>query len=180
MKGIVFREFLELVENSFGLDTVEDIIEKSNLPSKGAYTTIGTYDFSEMLSLINNLSDMTEMSVNDLLYIYGLHFFDILQRDYRSVLSSYKDPIELLSSVESHIHVEVKKIYPDAELPRFEVLDKTEISLNMIYYSSRSMYSFAYGLMEKAFKFYNQQALITYDLLKDDGSEVKFEIFRNV
>ncbi len=31
MKGIVFTEFLELVEHKFGLEVVDEIIEKSNL-----------------------------------------------------------------------------------------------------------------------------------------------------
>ncbi len=179
MKGIVFTEFLELVESKFGLETVDEIIEKSDLPSQGAYTSIGTYAFSEMLSLITNLSEKTKISVNDLLHAYGLHFFSVIERDYPAILKSYNDPMELLSSVESHIHVEVRKIYPDAELPRFEIADKTENSLTLIYYSSRSMYAFAHGLMEKTFDYYGASSSITYTTLKDDGSEVKFVILRN-
>jgi hypothetical protein len=60
MKGIVFTEFLDLVEAKFGLETVDEIIEKSDLKSKGVYTSIGTYDFSEMLSLITNLSEKNQ------------------------------------------------------------------------------------------------------------------------
>ena len=32
MKGIVFTEFLEMVEDQFGLETVDDIIEAADLP----------------------------------------------------------------------------------------------------------------------------------------------------
>jgi len=46
MKGIVFTEFLELVENKFGLEMLDAIIEASNLESEGVYTRIGTYNFS--------------------------------------------------------------------------------------------------------------------------------------
>ncbi len=55
MKGIVFTEFLEMVEDKFGLETVDSIIENSNLPSEGIYTSVGTYDFNEMVSLITSL-----------------------------------------------------------------------------------------------------------------------------
>ena len=55
MKGIVFTEFLEMVEETFGLETVDTIIENSNLPSEGIYTSVGTYDFNEMVSLITAL-----------------------------------------------------------------------------------------------------------------------------
>jgi len=179
MKGIVFTEFLELVESNFGLEVVDKIIEKSQLPSKGAYTAIGTYSFSEMLSLITNLSEHTKMSVDELLYVYGLHFFSVIQRDYPGILKIYEGPMDLLSSVESHIHVEVRKIYPDAELPKFETLDKTKNSLTLKYTSSRSMYAFAHGLMEKAFEHYGGSASISYEKLKKDGSEVKFIILNN-
>ena len=33
MKGIVFTEFLELVEDKFGLETVDEIINNSDLKS---------------------------------------------------------------------------------------------------------------------------------------------------
>ena len=179
MKGIVFTEFLELVEDTFGLETVEEIIEKSDLPSQGAYTSIGTYAFSEMLALIGNLSEKTGMTIDKLLHVYGLHFFSVIERDYPQILENYSNAMDLLSSVESHIHVEVRKIYPDAELPRFEVVDRKDKSLTLIYFSSRSMYAFGLGLMEKAFEHYGKSASISYEKIKEDGSEVKFVVLEN-
>ena len=54
MKGIVFTEFLDLVESKFGLAMVDKIILQSQLESNGSYTSIGTYKFSEMLQLLQN------------------------------------------------------------------------------------------------------------------------------
>ena len=179
MKGIVFTEFLDLVESKFGIETVEGIIEKTNLKSKGAYTSIGTYEFSEMLSLLTNLSKKTSISIDDLLHIYGLHFFSILEQNYPKIINKYKYPIDLLSSIDSHIHVQVRKIYPDAELPKFEVVHKTEKSITLLYTSSRSMYAFALALIEKTFQHYNSNAKITIDKLKEDGSKVKFVILED-
>ncbi|MAQ74962.1 MAG: hypothetical protein CL613_01360 [Aquimarina sp.] len=176
MKGIVFTEFLELVEKKFGLAMVDRIIEESNLSSQGVYTSVGTYEFSEMLSLLNNLSKNTNIPTNHLLEIYAEHFFTTLQKSYPFLLEEYSDPITLLSSIENHIHVEVKKLYPDAELPTFEVLEKTEYKLVMTYKSSRAMYSFGLGLMHKTFEHFNKKAKIEYDKLKEDGTEVKFLI----
>ena len=42
MKGIIFTEFLDLVEEKFGLEMVDKIIEQSNLDSGGIYTSVGT------------------------------------------------------------------------------------------------------------------------------------------
>ena len=119
MKGIVFTEFIDLVELKFGLEMVDKIIQQSTLESNGVYTAVGTYRFHEMLQLITNLSQNTGISIDDLLLVYGEHFFNVIETSYPGLLASYNDPIDMLSSIESHIHVEVKKIYPDAELPIF-------------------------------------------------------------
>ncbi|UZO82250.1 heme NO-binding domain-containing protein [Aquimarina sp. ERC-38] len=177
MKGIVFTEFLDLVESKFGLEMVDRIITQSTLNSNGAYTAIGTYKFSEMAELLTNLSLNTGIDVQELLLIYGEHFFTVLQESYGTMLRQYAGPIELLNAIENHIHVEVRKIYPEAELPSFEVLKKTDNSLIMIYKSDRAMYSFGLGLMRSAFRYFDKKATITYTKLKTDGTEVKFDIY---
>lgn len=179
MKGVVFTEFLELVEDKFGLEMVDNIIANSNLESNGVYTAVGTYSFSEMLQLLQNLSDNTGISIDNLLLVYAEHFFGVIEDSYPGLLATYKDAIEMLSSIENHIHVEVKKIYPDAELPKFEVVEKTDKSLTMIYKSSRAMHHFGLGLMNKTFEHFNQTATIVLEKIKDDGTEVKFIINKN-
>lgn len=179
MKGIVFTEFLALVEDKFGLEMVDKIISQSNLASEGAYTTIGSYSFSEMLCLLKNLSKNTSISIDHLLLAYGEHFFYVLDTSYPGLLASYKDPIELLSSIENHIHVQVKKIYPDSEVPLFIVVEKRDDFLVMIYKSSRAMHHFGLGLMNKTFEYFNATATIEIEKIKEDGTEVRFIIQKN-
>lgn len=179
MKGIVFTEFLELVEDKFGLETVDEIIEKSDLESNGVYTSIGTYEFAEMLQLLQHLSAKTNIEIDDLLLVYGEHFFSVLVKSYPGLINSYKDPIDMLSSIENHIHVEVRKIYPEAELPTFEIVEKTDDSLVMIYKSSRAMHHFGLGLMNKTFEHFNSTAIIVLEKIKEDGTEVRFIINKN-
>lgn len=176
MKGIVFTEFLDLVEDKFGIEMVDNIIENSDLESEGVYTSIGTYSFSEMLQLLQNLSKNSGISIDNLLLIYAEHFFSVIEKSYPGLLKTYKDPIEMLSSIENHIHVEVRKIYPDAELPTFVVEEKSENSLIMVYKSSRAMHHFGLGLMNKTFKHFNSKAEIILEKIKEDGTEVRFII----
>lgn len=176
MKGIVFTEFLDLVEEKFGLEMVDTILNQSELPSNGIYTAVGTYSFAEMVSLLTNLSKETGLDIDTLLLVYGEHFFSVVQRSYPVFLQQYTDPIEMLSSIENHIHVEVRKIYPDAELPTFTVVTKTKDSLVMIYNSSRAMHAFGRGLMNKTFEHFNTKATILVEKLKENGTEVKFSI----
>lgn len=176
MKGIVFTEFLEMVEDQFGLETVDAIIEASQLPSDGIYTSVGTYDFNEMVLLLQNLSERTKISQDDLLQTFGHYLFVSLGKAHPEVIKSYTSPIGLLYSIEDHIHVHVQKLYPDAELPTFNILDKTDTSISMVYISSRGLYRLAHGLIEKCFEHFNASSIVTYELLKDDGTQVKFDI----
>ncbi|MBT8254502.1 MAG: heme NO-binding domain-containing protein [Bacteroidia bacterium] len=176
MKGIVFTEFLELVEDKFGIEMVDKIISQSELDSGGAYTTIGTYKFSEMLQLVTNLSANSDIPVDKLLLIYGEHFFNVLKANYSGLLDLYTEPLEMLSSIENHIHVEVKKLYPDAELPTFDTIKRTDDELIMIYKSSRALHHFGLGLMNKTFEHFNSKASILLEKIKEDGTEVRFSI----
>jgi len=179
MKGIVFTEFLELVENKFGLEMVDRIISNSDLESNGVYTSVGTYSFSEMLQLLQHLSERTDISIDNLLLVYAEHFFGYIETSYPGLLATYKDPIEMISSIENHIHIEVRKIYPDAELPTFKVIEKTENMLIMDYTSSRAMHHFGLGLMNKTFEHFNATATIELEKIKADGTEVRFVIHKN-
>ncbi|MRH99829.1 hypothetical protein GH721_04710 [Kriegella sp. EG-1] len=179
MKGIVFTEFLEMVESKFGLEITDNIIENSDLESEGIYTAVGTYDFNEMVSLITNLSHEVDIPVSDLIYTFGLYLFNSLAKAHPDVVKNYKSPLSLLFSIEDHIHVHVKKLYPEAELPSFKILDKTDTSISMIYSSSRGLYRLAEGLMQKCFEHFNGSATIEYKLLKEDGTEVQFDVRQN-
>jgi hypothetical protein len=163
MKGIIFTEFLDLVENKFGLEMVDKIISQSNLKSGGAYTSIGYYSFSEMLQLLQNLSKNTAIAIDDILLLYGEYFFGTIVNDYADILSTYNDPVEMLVSAEKHIYVEVKKIYLDAELPSFKVKERKENSLIMIYRSSNPMHYFVLGLINKTFEYFNTAVNVVFE-----------------
>lgn len=176
MKGIVFTEFLELVEEKFGLEMVDAIITQSNLKSKGAYTSIGTYDFSELQQLLKNLHKNTGISIDQILFVFAEYFFTILEKNYSTLFSNFKDPIEMLASVETKIHEDFVSIYEDTQLPCVKVVDRTKDSLILIYKSSRAMCYFGLGLMNKTFEHFNSKANILLEKIKDDGTEVKFVI----
>ena len=176
MKGIVFDEFLQMVESAYGLQTVDNIINKSELPSGGAYTAVGTYDFNEMVALLTNLSEETKIPIPNLLHTFGHYLFDSLVKTHPEVVSSYNSPISLVGSIEDHIHVHVRKLYPDAELPIFKILEQDEHHIRLIYSSSRGLYTLAQGLMEKTFEHFGKKVEIGHKLLQEDGKEVEFTL----
>ncbi|MEO1030377.1 MAG: heme NO-binding domain-containing protein [Bacteroidota bacterium] len=176
MKGIIFTEFLELVEEKFGLAMVDKIISQSKLDSGGIYTSVGTYEFSEMLQLITHLSNNTDISVDDLLMVYSEHLFAALVKSHPNLVSHYKDPMDLLASIENHIHVEVQKIYPEAQLPTFDLEERTDKRMVLIYKSDKALYVLGKGLMLETFKLFKVPVDITFEKLNEEGTEVRFVI----
>lgn len=176
MKGIVFTEFFEMVEDIHGYQMVDQLIMDNELPSKGIYTTIGTYDHKEMVTLVVDLSKKTKTPVPNLLNAFGQYLFGTFKKGYPMFFKASANAFDFLESIEEYIHMEVKKLYPDAQLPRFKTTRLSDTTLEMIYYSDRSMADFALGLIEKTFEHYEEKATITREDLVEDGSEVKFLI----
>ncbi len=73
MKGIVFREFIDMVEASFGDEMVDTIIEACDLESGGAYTAVGTYDHTELVQMVVALSGETGAPVPALVEAFGTY-----------------------------------------------------------------------------------------------------------
>lgn len=176
MKGIVFTEFLEMVEGEYGYDMVDNILTKSDLPSGGVYTAVGTYAFSEMGMLLHNLSKDTKLSMSQLLNTFGKYLFHTFVKNYPGFFEAAPTAFQFLESIENYIHVEVKKLYPDAELPSFDTKLIDPNKLEMIYKSERRMADFAEGLIEKTLEHYGETATIEKENIKENGTEVKFII----
>lgn len=167
MKGVVFTTFLGMVEETFGLDMVDTIIEKSDLPSGGAYTTVGTYDHGEIASLVTNLGAECGTPVPDLLKTFGTYLFGVLAKGYPELMGETDDGMVFLEQVEGHIHVEVKKLYPDAELPRFETRRLGPGRLEMIYDSVRHLEDVCEGLIAGCAEWFRMDATISRETLED-------------
>jgi hypothetical protein len=147
MKGIIFTGFLEMVEEVFSLEIVDDIINSSELPNQGAYTDIGTYDYQELLRLITNLSVITGKSISELEIAYGQYLFTRLLNRYSKLVNNCNTTFDFLQEGDQHIHVEVLKLYPDAELPRFICDLKNPYCMTMEYRSNHPFADLAQGLI---------------------------------
>lgn len=146
MKGLVFKELIEMVEDKFGEEMAEMIIEKSKLPSGGAYTSIGTYDHQEILDLVVSLSRESSIPIGDLVKTFGKYLATRFAKLYADFFK-HDSAMDFLKTVDGIIHVEVKKLYPEAELPKFTYEEPNEKQLIMQYESSRPFALLAEGLI---------------------------------
>jgi len=147
MKGIVFTEFLDMVGQRYSLDMVDDIIDDAHPPSGGAYTAVGTYSHEEMVALVQALAQRVATGPSQLLQAFGQHLFGRFVQLYPALFENTSGALDLLAGIEDIIHTEVRKLYPDAELPRFQVLAHSARQLVLLYQSSRHFEDLAEGLI---------------------------------
>ena len=177
MKGMIFTEFIEMAENKFGISTTQEAIDNANLPNKGAYTAVGTYDHQEMQRLAGELCKATQTEPGEMLRMFGHLVFAKFVKGYGVFFEGISDPFDFLEKIETYIHPEVLKLYPDAELPRFESERLQNGSFRMIYISSRHMSAFAYGLIEACMVHFGVPSKIETESDTDPG-KVSFLITR--
>lgn len=178
MKGIVFTEFFEMVEEKFGYEMVDSLITTTELPSGGIYTAVGTYNHGEMIDLVVNLSQRAEIPIPQLLRVFGGYLFQTFTKTYRHFIEKAPDAFSFLASIHDYIHVEVKKLYPDAELPHFDIVQPDDKTLIMNYYSNRKMADLAYGLIDGCMKHFGEDAQVNQTSLNEEGSSVRFVIIK--
>lgn len=178
MKGMVFTEFIELVEEKFGFSTADQIIQDAHPASGGAYTTVGLYDDAEMFALVQALSERSGIPVVDLLKIFGEHLFGRFFDMFPQFVDPAPDVFHLLSSVHEFIHVEVHKLYPDARLPAVICKRIDDSTLVANYKSHRPLGDFAEGLIRGAIKHFGETIDIQRRDIDTAKSEVEFTLVR--
>jgi Haem-NO-binding len=160
MKGIVFTEFLEMVSQLHGDDLVDDLIADAHLPHGGAYTSVGTYPHSEMVALVSAMSQRTGLSMKELLAAFGLHLFSRFYAHFPHFMDSTNDALEFLMGIENIVHSEVRKLYPDAQLPSFETLRVSVNQISMRYESAHDFSDLALGLIKGCAKHYGCELIV--------------------
>jgi len=160
MKGIVFTEFNSMVESQFSPDMLDELIVECNLASGGAYTSVGTYDHNELVSMVVKLSEKSDIAVDDLVFAFGEHLAGRFVVLFPSFFAEVDNVFDFMKSLHHHIHVEVKKLYPDADLPHFSFDDSNASHLIMEYQSERGFAHLAHGLMCGVIKHYGESITV--------------------
>lgn len=174
MKGIVFTEFMDMVEQTWGYDMVDDMIDAAELPSGGAYTAVGTYAHSELVSMVVQLSEMTQTDIPTLLFLYGKHLFSRFAAGYGHFFEGIDNTLDFLERIENYIHVEVRKLYPDAELPTFDSTRHAPTQLELVYRSERGFAHFAHGLIHGCIEHYNEEFDVNFEIVDGVGKHARF------
>jgi hypothetical protein len=176
MKGIVFTTFYAHCEDRYGLDMLEDVIEDANLPNQGAYTSVGTYPFQDMVALMTALVRRTGQPLPTLLEEFGRACF-AKWVTYLPAHFENKSLFDILEGVDHFHENEVRKLYPDAELPSFKVESRDERTLVLRYLSCKPLADLAAGVIRGAADHLGETIVVKHRPIAN-GTEayVRFEV----
>ena len=160
MLGLVFSEFLDIVDDKFGEETTDEIVKGCPLESGGAYSAVGTYDPNELHMLVGALSSSTGITADELQKVYGRNLFVRFKAHNPKPFKLYQDAFTFLEHVDREIHDDVRALYPNADLPKLEAERIDDQTMLFHYQSKRGLPSFCHGLIEGCLAYYGREATI--------------------
>lgn len=176
MKGVIFTEFLDLVEASYGMEVVDQVLTKG-CPDDLGFTSVGTYDYRTLVSLVVELSATIGKPPQEVVFGFGKQLFHRLIEIYPDSTKGVNSTIGLVLKVEDVIHDEVLKLYADAEIPsfRFPVCENGVFQLE--YISARPFADLAEGLLSTSIEHFGDDLEIErVDLDGEPGTHALFRL----
>ncbi|MFT5851686.1 MAG: putative hydrocarbon binding protein [Colwellia sp.] len=171
MQGSIYTAFSEMVIEKMGMGVWNDLLAKVNPTSEGIYTNGMLYNDSEIVALVSALSKITKIDITTLIRSFGEYLFIHLYNNSPADLSHIDNLKDFLIYIDSVIHKEVKRVYPQAYLPTFDCTDSSDGDFVMFYYSKRKLCYLSEGLILSASKHFNQPITISHPECMHDGAE---------
>ncbi len=162
MKGVVFVELLAMADSVVGEEAVDKVVARCPLSTKGAYTAVGTYPAEELTHLVGGFSEASGASIDVLQKRFGHWMLAHFVETSPELFKARADVFSMLEAIDGEVHAEVRKLYPDAELPHFETERVGDDTLRMIYSSPRRLMAFCHGLIEACVEYYGEPASVTF------------------
>ena len=174
MLGIIFTSLIEMMEQEVGLEITEKVLDESHVATGGSYTAVGYYPPAELVAIVTRLSVHTDIPIPDLVRKFGHYLFQLLADSHPHAIVGKTSVIHLLSQLDSHIHVEVKKLYPEADLPVFKTLEESPTHIKLLYTSANRLEPLAEGLVMGGSDFFKET--VTVEITPQPGNSSFIEV----
>ena len=178
MKGIVFSEFLEMIENQFSLNLHHQVLRECQFDHDGVYTPVGTYPYEEFLAMADVVSRETNIDQQKLIHVYGEYLFSRFVELYPEFFENMEHPFDFLESVDKRIRPSMNQVYPDADFPALPCRRLDEKALEIQYKSVGPLMELAYGLVQATLEYFRYESSIEVDdkSTTGDHTDVTFTI----
>ena len=170
MKGVVFNLLNDLVEEQYGMDAWDDLIEETAPASQGVYTSVEVYADQELLAYVAAISRHTGADESEVVQLFGRYMLGRFAEMHPEFFAGHTLK-SFLKSVHDVIHVEVRKLHPDVVLPEFTYEDPADDQLIMHYHSPRALCHLAEGLIDGASTHFDTPVTIEHPVCMHNGAD---------
>ncbi len=169
MKGIIFVKLNQFVDELWGDEFWDELLQVADLPSNGIYTSVATYDDAELFTLVGLIMEKKSLTAQEAQIAFGQWMFEQLLQAAPPEAHKFTDVFKFLYGVQNVIHVEVKKLNPEAILPEFEFLEETPTTLSFHYISPRKLCYFCEGIVQGLASHTGQQVIVEQTECEHEG-----------
>jgi hypothetical protein len=160
MKGIVFNLLEEVVCAHHGAATWDGLVDAAGVT--GAYTSLGSYRDEEIVALVGAASAALQVLPGEVLRWFGREAMPLLAKRFPAFFEAHDSLRPFITSLNSIIHPEVRKLYAGAACPHFHFEAAPDGALLIGYQSTRQLCDLAHGFIEGAARHYGEEVTIEH------------------
>ena len=169
MKGVVFDMLRDMVEASWGLEGWNAVLEEAG--SEGLYISTQTYPDEELQALVEVAVKVTDQDAATLVFSFGEFMAGEFYQRFPGFFDAADNLLDFLYSVDQIVHLEVRKLYPDAQLPEFTYNRENADEMTMHYRSPRKLCWLAEGLISGSARHYGSFIEMHHSPCLHDGAD---------
>lgn len=171
MKGIIFNLLEEFITENLGESAYEKILEQCQLTTQEPFVGPGSYPDEDLMAIAGKTIETMGVTADEALRAFGRFCFPRMVGKYPEFVNPFNHPKPFLKSIDSVVHVEVKKLYKDAEPPCFVYEDPADDTLVIKYSSKRKLCKFMEGLIDGVADHFKSPIQYEQSSCKHDGAE---------
>ncbi len=171
MQGSIYTAFSDMIIEKMGMQQWNELLEQSSPKSEGIYTSGEQYEDSELINMVQLLSNKSGITINELTEQFGHYLFKKLYEQSPVDISKIDNLKSFLLAIHNLIHVEVKRVHPKAYLPTFEYETVDNNTLIMYYSSKRKLCYVSIGLIFGAAEEFNEKITIEHPECMHNGDK---------
>ena len=178
MKGEIFNLLEGFIISLVGEEKFEEIYRVClpNLETKQAYVGPESYPDKDFFQIVKRAVSVLGVEKEAAIKSFGKYCFPRLFAKIPESQRKYSNLKEFLLTINDVIHVEVKKLSPNATPPEFTYIDAGPNELVMVYKSKRKLYDFVEGMIESAAEYFLTTVFIRRETVEGSEESCKFHI----
>lgn len=170
MKGVVFNLLEEFVTAQWGEDAYEKVLDQCPMKNGGVFVGPETYPDADLAAIVTVACRQLGVAPDDALRAFGRFMFPRLAEKFPVFVKDHTHPRAFLKTVHDVIHVEVRKLMPDATPPVIRWSEPNDRDLILTYDSHRGLCVLMEGLLDGTADYFKTPFGVTHARCSKHGS----------